>query len=135
MRNIKPTKVIISAYSKERTAAQNERAENTLVADLTLVDAVESFRDVTGRYDGHFEASQLCFLRPGSIQEGIDELTDLAAEYHQDCILVIHGDDAAEIVGTYANRSGKIIGTFQRVDAPNEGEDYTEADGNFYVVR
>jgi len=135
MRNINATKVIISAYSKDNSAATNERAENELCCDLSLVDSVEHVRDVEGRYQGHEECSQLCFLRPGSIQEGIDALTDLAAHYKQSSILVVHGDNAAELVGTYNNRSGTIIGTFRAVDAPLPGEDYTKADGLFYVVR
>lgn len=128
MRNINPTKVILSAYSKERSKAQNERADSELIADLMLLESVESFRDVEGRYGGHKKCSHICFLRPGSIQEGIDELTNLAAEYLQSNILVIHGDNAAEV-------DGKIVGTFQAVTKPKRGEDFTKYDGIFYVVR
>ena len=135
MAHVHPTKVILTSYSPERGASCNERCEDELVADLTVVDAVESFQDVQGRYNGHFGCSQLCTLRPGSILDGIDALCELARFYKQSTILVIHGDNAAELVSTSPNGTGAIIGTFQQVDDLRYNEDFTKVGNLYFVVR
>jgi hypothetical protein len=134
MRNMKATKVILTAYREGTPEHVNMASADNLFSDLTLVDSVVGFRAVEGRYNGNAEESIFCWLRPGDILDGIEELCALAREYSQDAILVIHGDDAAELVETHGTCSA-IIGTFQAVDAPLPGEDFTKADSTYYVVR
>lgn len=135
MRNVKPTKVIISAYRHGASGAANRAFFADLLSDLTLVEEISGFREVEGRFDGYHEHSVFCWIRPGQILEGIDALTDLAREYCQSAVLVIHGDDAAELVETDGRGRTAIVGRFQAVEAPLPGEDYTKADSTFYVVR
>jgi hypothetical protein len=144
MRHFKQTKIFVSAHRATNTAKQNAIADAELACDLALIDGVEVFRDIVGGYtyrDAHgeqrhtTEAAYVCFLRPGSILEAIDEVTELARQYRQDTVLVVHGDDAAEIVECNTDCSA-IIGTFQRIAGePEIGEDYSKIDGVFYVVR
>lgn len=146
MRHLKPTKIFVSAARPNNSAAQNATAHNELGCDLALIDGVESFRDVVGGYtytdaEGTrrhtTEASFLVFIRPGCIIETLEAVRDTARNYRQDSILVVHGDDAAEVVECNTECSA-ILGTFQALPAghePNIGEDYTLADETFYVVR
>lgn len=133
MRNLKPTKAVLSAYSVERSPNQNKLATCELACDLAAADYVDAYREVTGRFDGFDEESFVCWLRPGSILEGLDEIVSLARSYQQNTVLVIHGDDAAELVETETDCSA-ILGTFQAA-VPKPGEDYTLVDSTFYVVR
>ena len=137
MRNIKPTKVFISAARDILSATVNESRSSELACELALLDEVSSFREVVGCYDGTHEPAFCVFLKPGCILEGVDRLVELAAAWDQYSILVVHGDDAAELceVGTECSA---ILGRFQVLpdgEAPTPGEDYTFVDGRYYVVR
>ncbi len=134
MRNIKATKVIVSAYVSAGSLARNERETAELSGDLALVDAISAFREVTGFFDGFGETSFVCFLVPGSITEGLREVSKLAQRYQQNSILVIHGDDAAEYVEA-GETDGHLIGSWQAANAPYPGEDWSLIDGTYYVVR
>ena len=142
MRNTKRTKVFISAEKPGAcTPAENARRTSDLACDLTLEQGIERFVQVafgTWYESGSEREIRYCaWLRPGSIVEGIDSLRELAKEYEQDSILVVHGDDAAELVECNTEHSA-IIGRFQALelgDGPESGEDYTFAGGRFYVVR
>ena len=144
MRNIKSTKVFISAQRATNTPEQNAVSDAELGCDLTLIDGVECFRSIVGGYsyrDCHGEQRQerenayVCFLRPGGILEAIEALTELAASYGQDTLLVVHGDDAAEVIECGTTCSA-IIGTFQPIPGePDPGEDFSLVDSTYYVVR
>ena len=134
MRQIHTTKVFVSAERREHTLAHNSTQTCELSCDLALLDGVEAFREVNSRFGGYHETAFCCFLRPGSILETIDEIRELAGNYSQDSILVVHGDNAAELVEVDTEASA-IIGRFQTTDTLHVGEDYPECDGVYYVVR
>ena len=135
MRHINATKVFISAYRPELTPEQATQRTFRLVQAIEALDEVVGFRRVTGFFDGNFETSVIAFLQVGSILDGIDKLRDLARRFEQDSILVVHGDNAAELVECHTDSSA-IIGRFQVAeDGPEPGEDYTLADSTYYVVR
>jgi hypothetical protein len=99
-----------------------------------LSEHVDGFREVDGVYAGRSETSFLVWLKPGHILEGIDELTALGSEFNQSTVLVVHCDNAAELVECDTECSA-IIGTFQRVEDVTPGEDCSIVDGAVYVVR
>ncbi len=137
MRNVKPTKVFISAARPNQTLAETAEAHESLRIMLESTSHVESVRQVAGCFDGNLEPAFCAFLFPGRILEGIDACTAFGSVLNQDSILVVHGDDAAELVECHTDCSA-IIGRFQALpegEKPEPGEDYTLADGRYYVVR
>lgn len=132
MRTINPTKVFISAERFDCSDTENEHRTTDLHGSLE--NRGYSFRYVAGHFNGKAETSFCVFCKPGAILETIDELVAVGARFGQDSVLVVHGDNAAELVECYTTCSA-LIGRFQEVDRPEPGEDYTVADSKYYVVR
>lgn len=134
MRNINPTKVFISAEQAELSAVENAYRTTDLAA--ALENRGYSFRYVEGWFNGTPETTFCVFCTPGAILETIDELVALGARFGQASVLVVHGDNAAELVECFTSCSA-VVGRFQEVDAASveEGEDFTFADDKYYVVR
>lgn len=134
MRNIKPTKIFFSAEREDRSAVDNAMCA---LAAFDLAKECENFdsvRECEGRFNGQPETTVIAFARPGCILEAIDSALEIARKFRQDSILVVHGDDAAELVECDTECSA-IIGTFQRTQRIEPGEDFSIIDGNTYVVR
>lgn len=132
MRHLNQTKIFVSAETADATAQENALATFTLESRLT--EQGFTFRHVNGCFDGRNEATFCVFATPGAILEALDTLVQEARSFGQDSVLVVHGDNAAELVECNTECSA-ILGTFQEVNTPEVGEDYTRADGKFYVVR
>ena len=132
MRNINKTKIFISAEVAGRNPVANEHATTDLHCCLENLDL--AFRYVEGVYNGTNETAFCVFATPGAILETIDQLVNLGRRFSQESVLVVHGDNAAELCETRTQCSA-IIGTFQEVAKPEPGEDCTIADGKYYVVR
>jgi len=134
MRHIKATKIFFSAERPERTVVDNAMCTLAAFDDAERCEHFDTVRECDGIFDERPESAIIAFARPGHILEAIDYARDLAGRYNQDSILVVHGDDAAELVECETECSA-IIGTFQRVAERGHGEDCSIIDGDVYVVR
>jgi len=137
MRNLKSTKVFISAARPNQTLTETALAHDGLRIALESSSHLEAVREVAGCFDGNLEPAFCVFVRPGHILEAIDACVIFASAWDQESVLVVHGDDAAELCETETDCSA-IIGTFTRLPdgvKPEPGEDYTLADSIYYVVR
>jgi hypothetical protein len=130
----KPTKVIVSAALPELSPKENSRRTSELVCDLSLLEGVEHIREAMGFSDGFHAPCAVCWLNPGFILETTDAIRDAAKGYSQERILVVHSDDAVELVEVDTECSA-ILGTFTAVRKPRFGEDHTMIDGRFWVAR
>ena len=132
MRQLNPTKIFLSAYETTNSQDSNEHATTDLHCALDAAGL--TFRYVDDVFNGIPETTFCVFATPGQILETIEACIALGRVFGQDSVLVVHGDNAAELCECSTDCSA-IIGTFQQVAAPASGEDCTIADGKFYVVR
>jgi len=132
MRQINQTKIFVSAERHDETETENQHRSTDQHAKLE--NAGYSFRYVDGCYSAAFETAFCVFATPGQILDTIDDVVTLAREFQQDTVLVVHGENAAELVEVNTTCSA-ITGTFQTVEHPEPGQDCTIADGIYYVVR
>lgn len=132
MRQINPTKIFISAERFDCSDTENEHRTTDLHGSLE--NRGYSFRYVAGNFNGKAETSFCVFANPGEILDTIDALVAIGCRFGQDSVLVVHGDNTAELVECFTSCSA-TIGTFQEVERPEAGEDYTVADAKYYVVR
>ena len=141
MRGLKRVKVFISAAQWAATAEANAAAHTELGKRLEDFPGVAGALPIHGRFNGTYEESYVAFLQPGDIPETISELVCLADEFEQTYVLVVWGDDAAELVNVddelHGLDSDGILGTFTALPEgvePGPYENYSTFDRTRYFV-
>lgn len=136
MRNLNPTKFFISAERPDLDPAVARVRTSRLASELEA--AGFDYKPVDGYYEGLRESS-FCVWTRGDANLDLQYLLSVAADFQQDTLLQVHGDNTAELHAVRWVGESEILGTFRqaRPDEPADGESYTydfQTD-TFWVVK
>ena len=124
MRHLNPTKFFISAERPDLDPVVARVRTARLESELRA--AGFDLKPVVGCYARLREAS-FCVWTRGDANIDLQYLLSVAADFQQDTLLQVHGDNAAELHTVATPGESELLGTFRqaREHEPADGESYT----------